>query len=623
MTDGEHGLQRPSPQLLVASGTSQTFLSKRVQSIISNEKLFESIPLDAMVHLSELLKSERPLVGGKTLKSTLESHLLDLHSAFVGTFEAHVASYVRTKLSDMEKVELQLGESVDKLSMSRDQIGTVIERSSAASAELLDVERKAELLSRFHELFAIEELGGRVQSSNLADLLILFEEIQKKRENCQALLHAVPTASIAIHSLSAAAQQLEAVYDRVYFTLLRDESGVTASQLRQSLVLLQDRAHLFHETLVSVCRARCDRLSASFLQVLTKDEDGLELNSFDSVRFVSDMLSWFLDAALLERDWLDGSVVAVRELTWSTPPVTKKQDYIDVSLAGVIEMIDSRFSSIVKSCFGVLELFKLTNIVSFYLRKLDGVSGPATREIGEAMQRSAWAAFIHQWERRVQTERSSALLKVAAGLGPLPVVSETGFLLEQILSIHAELGGEEDEELFSVVSGGVDPLIQLAVQVSSSMSRTESAVFLLNCLEALRSVVSRFDFVAAIAKNLKALMDDQMQQLVSQTQTAVLNKTGLGEKLNEIRKLKTENKLSDLHPIALSSVVKSFYSMLFTQGVSSISHADCLIAKELRAQARLAIGPSIADAYAEFYDAVKSLGVASHSPDQVRALLDL
>jgi hypothetical protein len=169
----------------------------------------------------------------------------------------------------------------------------------------------------------------------------------------------------------------------------------------------------------------------------------------------------------------------------------------------------------------------------------------------------------------------------------------------------------------------VDPLIQLAVQVSSSMSRTESAVFLLNCLEALRSVVSRFDFVAAIAKNLKALMDDQMQQLVSQTQTAVLNKTGLGEKLNEIRKLKTENKLSDLHPIALSSVVKSFYSMLFTQGISSISHADCLIAKELRAQARLAIGTSIADAYAEFYDAVKSLGVASHSPDQVRALLDL
>jgi hypothetical protein len=489
----------------------------------------------------------------------------------------------------------------------------------SASSELGEVERKLELISQFRDLFTISDSALPHQSDDLQSILKLVDLIEKKRRNCQSLLKAIPNARQAIDSLNRSVQLLDSLYEKTFFALMKSANQTSSSLLRQSLIFLQDRPHLFHDALLGLCQGRCDGLSADLLHVLTRDEDGLELNSFDSVKFVSDMLSWFLDAVVGEKDHLDSLVDGVRDSLWSHAPVLPRLDYLDATLSGIEEMIESRFSSSVKSTFAILDLFKLSKIVNFYAGKVETISGAGTQNFFKNMHNQSFAAFEFQWER------SSVLVQLSPGLNPPPVVTETVFLIDSILAIHSETSDSSEESLFSVLSSGIDPLIQLCVQAKSGASATESAVFLINCLAVLLAPLKKHSFTGATLSNLEALTRDQMEVLVREAKTLVLKNTGLGAKLEAIRNTKNRDLEThpELHPIALSSSVKSFYSLLFTQGIAALSHTDALIFKDLRADARRAVGSAIADVYEELFTAVNHMGVTSHTPAQVRALLDL
>lgn len=598
--------------------SSQSFLTRRVKAVISNDKLFEGLSRDQLEYFSHLLES-KPQSSRRNLKSVLESALVDVHAKFIAEYEDNVAGAVAAKFADLERLEDQISMSVEKLTISRERMGTAIDEGVNASAELGDVERKLDLISQFHDLFVIDHHESTVLPEDLNSILTLVESIEKKRQNCQSLLKAVPNARQAIDSLNRSVEILDSLYEKTFFTLIKLQPQTEAFLIRKSLIFLQDRPNLFHDSLSSLCAARRDSLSASLLHVLTRDEDGLELNSFDSVRFVSDLLSWFLDAVVSEKDWLDSIVDPINERLWSNAPVLPRVDYLDSILAGVEEMIESRFSSAVNSTFGILDLFKMSRIVKFYAKKLEPITGVSTKSVLDSMAQSALANFESLWDRRISEPVASLS---TTGLAPPPIVTETVFLIESLLAIHAGVEDIPDEDsLFAILSSGIDPLVQLCVKTSKSagMSVIESAVFLINCLGVLQGPLKKYrDFptTQAWVMNLDTLIVDQMEILVNETRETVLKNTGLETFI-------ASKTVPDLHPIALSMSVKNFYSLLFTQGISAISHTDSLIIKDSRTEARRAIGTAIADAYDELYNSVNHLGVTTHTPAQVRALLDV
>lgn len=631
LVDGAPRPQAPTSQVSQASN-----LTKRVQALITNDKFLESIPNNCFEHLSKLI-ADNSISTRKNLRNVLENELVSLHMRFAGEYEAKVTSHLDAKLADMEKLESRLTDSIDKLSINRERMGAVIDKSVSIKMDSETIQHKLDLIDRFSDLFVIDSgLSERlIETGDFPSLLQLLDDIESKRRNCQVLLSAIPNSVVAIESLNRSVELLEFVYERLYFAISKS-NHLTTDQVRRSLLHLQDRPHYFHQALVGLCQTRCDALSAQFITVLTRGEDGLELNSFDSIRFLSDMLGWLLDAALTEYDWINSVTTGAMESMWtSTEPVQAKQEYLDVCFSGVLEMIESRYANMVKGTFGILDLFKLSKIVSFYLGKMGPYAGSSTQAILSDMKESSWSEFLTQWENRVQNERSSASLLfqsvISSGLGPLPFVKETAFLLDNILAIFADedttTSLSRDDELFSVLSSGTNPIVQLCVQVASQwgLSKVESAVFLLNCLSILQAPLRKYDFTVETVKNLAALIDDRTEFLVAATTEAVLKKVGLMDKLTALRAAKDvpASDIPELHPISLSSCFKAFYAMLFTQGISAASHTDLLITRELRAETRYAISKGIADAYEELYAAVSDVGIATHTPDQVRALLDI
>ena len=619
----------PSVPSTGAQPSQSSSLSKRVQAIVSNESALEGVSRSSLEYLSTII-GDNSISTRRNLKSILENELVSLHGQFFEEYESKVTHYLESKLTELERLEVHMTDSIDKLSVNRENIGAVIERSALSKAETEWIHKRLAILSRMQESFMVNlsAADAVVASGDFPALLSFIEEVEEKRSNCKNLLRAIPNASVALDSLNQSQELLEVLYDKVYVRVVRDT--VPRDVLKRSLSFLYQRPLYFHQSLQGVCNTRCDVLSGQFLQVLTKE--GLELNAFDSVKFLSDMLSWLMNACISELEWIDSVVIGLDP--WPPAPALPKPEYMDTSVSGVLEMIQSRFTNIVKSTFSILDLFKLSKIISFYLGKMTALTGPSTCTALRGMHHSAWSAFLFQWEQRVQSERTSAMFQTPKDLGPLPFVTETVYLLDSILSIYAADDGYEgtgDGEFFTVLSTGIDPLVQLCVQVAAqcALSNTEAPVFLLNCLSSLQAPLRRYAFTERTVTNLAALIDDQMGLLVAASTTAVLKKVGLLDKVSALRKAKEAagdvhiESIPELHPIALSSCFKGFYSMLFTQGISVASHVDLLVTRELRSEARDAIGRSVADAYEELFTAAAPLGIATHTPDQVRALLDI
>ena len=600
---------------------SQPFLSKRAQSIVQACKPFEGLSRESVKQLSLVLQDANA-VSHRNLKLLLESALVDVHGRFISEYEGRVSRYVNQKASTIEQTDERLSEIIDKLSINRDRIVSAVDSGMGASGALADTERKMKIVNRCLELFVPDtDLGSH--SKDLRSVLEVFERVEKKRSNCKTLLKCVPNSKLAIECLNRSIGVLDSLYEDLFFALMnRTDQEDDSRLLARSLVFLQDRPNLLHDALSHMMSSRCDTLSSEFLRVLTRDDDGLELSSFDAVKFVSDMLQWMYDSVIEEKDRLDTLTSDIRDVTWSTPPALPRLDYLDMSVSGVLEMIDSRVSNSVKSSFNVLELFKLSKIISYYMSKLKQSCGASTQNILRGMHHTAWSSFQFQWERRISTHRSTVLYQPG---GPPQVINETAFMLDSILQIESSSPEESSDDVFSVLSSGIDPLIQLCFQ--SSGTKIESAVFILNCLHVLQVPLLKYQHITAdTLRNISALIDDQVSSLIEETMHAVLSRTGLGVKLDAIRQLGPGKPLEsnpELHPIALSSSVKNFYSLLFTQGIAAISHVDSLISKDLRSKARESIALRLADAYAELYQAVTYLGVTSHTPQQVRALLDI
>jgi len=158
------------------------------------------------------------------------------------------------------------------------------------------------------------------------------------------------------------------------------------------------------------------------------------------------------------------------------------------------------------------------------------------------------------------------------------------------------------------------------------MDAADGQVFLINCVAAMQAPLRRHDFTAQRVAMYAALLDDQVQLLVDGQAAAVLAKLGLAERLKALQQKPPDIPLSavpELHPVSLAATLRSFYNSLFTLGGAlALPLLERIANRNLRSEARSGVARLIASAYEELYKGVEELGVATHTPDQVRTLLE-
>jgi hypothetical protein len=218
------------------------------------------------------------------------------------------------------------------------------------------------------------------------------------------------------------------------------------------------------------------------------------------------------------------------------------------------------------------------------------------------------------WKSRIQQAQTD--------LQPFVFVTETAYLLDTLLEIcqDTDIDGSRnqprtDSQLESLLSSDIDPLIQLCFQVSCSQP-LQSSVFMLNCMSTIVAPLKKYNVAGATVSRIEGLIEQELKKLVDETSRQFFHRVGLLDKFEIL------DSGGEFHPMSLSTSFKSFYATLFTATVGS-GHVDSLVTSDLRERTRTSVAENIANLYERIYIATKDLGIATHTPDQVRALLDL
>lgn len=653
-----------------AAGPS-SHLAKKIQKALSLRVDSQS-SRDALACLSDFF-DDNTVQTRRNLRTTVEGRNLLLHQEFVDAFSA-----LESRVQSLDRLVGALDSACERASVqlrqSKSDTQAILEKASALRHESKVIDEKQEVLSHFLARFRLSEADTQLVRNGERPLdeefFCAFERLEQVRRNARQLLNTCGQQTSGVDILHETSEILEASYERMFVWVQQQCRGPRSTAvtkpshgeldapagavLKRVLALLVERPVYFNHCVRDISKARRQALAQRFFEALSQgDSTGarpIELQACDPVRYVGDMLAWIHENAASEREALAtlmgrgasaeaGSAPKVghgalldASPTESGLTLVSFDEILDFTLDGLAAPFTGRVKQVLESQTSIVVVYKVAQVFSFFAKTLEDVL--KKREVClVAMCRDlhgrTYQAFLDMWERQAQRLRQGAAGMYVAELGAPPFVMEAVNTLSEVLSIYemALVPAEERESDFlPVLSAAFDPLLNHCQQVAAMMDPADGQVFLINCMAAMQAPLRKHDFTAQRVAMYAALLDDQVRLLVDGQAAAVLQKLGLAERLQALRSKPPDAPLSavpELHPVSLAATLRSFYNSLFTLGGAlALPVLERIASRSLRSEARSGVAKLIAAAYEELHEGIKELGVATHTPEQVRTLLE-
>jgi len=593
-----------------------------------------------------------------------------LHKEFVDSF-----SKLDSHIESLDKLVNALDGACDRaasqLRQSKSDTQPILEKASSLRNESKAIDDKKEVLSHFLAKFRLSENDTQLVRSGDTPLdeefFCAFERLEQVRKNARQLLNTCGQQTSGVDILHETSEILEASYERMFVwvqqqcrgakssvvtkTSTSELDGPACAVLKRVLALLIERPVYFNHCVRDISRVRRQALVTRFFEALSQgDSSGarpIELQACDPVRYVGDMLAWIHEHAAAEREAL--ATLMGRAATSSSAgagaaepspssllseagsTLVSFDDILDFTLEGLAQSFGTRVKQVLESQTSIVVVYKVAQVFSFFARTLQ----EALKRVDAGLvvtcrdlHSRTYQAFLDMWERQAQRLRQGVTGVYISELGAPPFVMEAVNTLSEVLSIYemAPVPAEEREvDFLPVLSAAFDPLLNHCQQVAAMMDPSDAQVFLTNCIAAMQGPLKKHAFTAQRVAMYTSLLDDHVKLLVSSQAAAVLSKLGLAERLQALRTKAPETPLSsvpELHPVSLAATLRSFYNSLFTGGALTLPALERIGNRSLRAEVRSGIAKLVASAYEELYMGVKELDVATHTPDQVRTLLE-
>jgi len=673
-----------SPRAAVASvggvpgptgGAASSALTKKIQKVLAL-RIDGQTSRDALRSLSGFFE-DNTVHTRRNLRSTIEGQNLVLHQEFVGSF-----SKLEKQINDLDKLVATLDNACERasgeLKRSKNETQSILERASALRVESKAIDEKQLVLSKFLARFRLSEADLQIVKSADRPLdgefFEAFSRLEQVRANARQMLSTCGQQTSGVDILHETSEILEASYERIFVWVQQQCRGprmaavakssaheldtAAGAVLKRALTLLAERPVYFNHCIRDIARVRRQALVQRFFEAMSSgDTSGarpIELQACDPVRYVGDMLAWIHQSVASEKEAIatlmgrssassssavnkTGGEVAQEEGALESAESNEAlalvsfEDILDFSLEGLVEPFSARARQVMESQISIVVVYKVAQVFSFFAKTLEEVlkrkAGLVT--LCTELQRKAYQTFLDAWEAQSTKLRQGALGSYVSELAAPSFVQEAVNVMTEVLSIYeaALVPSEEREEDFlPILTAAFDPLLNHCQHVAALMEPSDAQVFIINCVGSMQAPLRTHDFTAQRVAMYAALLDDQNQLLVEGQAAAVLAKLGLAERLQALRDRKPDVPLSavpELHPVSLAATLRSFYNSLFTLGGAlALPQLERICSRNLRSEARTGVAKLIATAYEELYEGVKELGVATHTPEQVRTLLE-
>lgn len=647
-----------------AAGPS-SHLTKKIQKALTL-RVDSQTSRDALKCLSGFF-DENTVHTRRNLRSTIEGQNLLLHKEFVASFSA-LEEQVRGLERFVGALDGACERASTQLRASRSETQAIMEKASALRRESKVIGEKQEVLSKFLDRFRLSEADTQLVRSGDQpldeDFFGAFQRLEAVRANARQMLNTCGQQTSGVDILHETSEILEASYERMFVWVQQQCRGPRTSVARSSaneldapagavlkrvLALLVERPVYFNHCIRDLARVRQQALVQRFFEALSHGDAAgsrpIELQACEPVRYVGDMLAWIHENAAAEREAIaalmgkapgaPGAAAAAAGAAGapeSGTALVSFHDILDFALEGLVTPFSNRVKQVLEAQSSIVVVYKVAQVFCFFAKTLEDalhVGESCLVTLCKDMHARTYQAFLDMWEAQAQRLRQGVVGVYVSELAAPPFVVEAVSTLSEVLSIYEMAlvpAAEREADFLPILSAAFDPLLNHCQQVAAMMDPADGQVFLINCVAAMQAPLRRHDFTAQRVAMYAALLDEQVQRLVDGQAAAVLSKLGLAERLKALREKPPDVPLSavpELHLVSLSATLRSFYNSLFTLGGAlALPLLERIANRNLRSEARSGVARFIAAAYEELYNGVAELGVATHTPEQVRTLLE-
>jgi len=647
-----------------AAGAASGALTNKIQKALSL-RVDSQTSRDALKCLSGFF-SENTLHTRRQLRTTIETQNLLLHEEFVNSF-GDLERQIEGLDALVNSLDNACQRAGDELRRSKSETQTILEKATALKRESTVIDEKQQVLVKFLEKFRLSEADTQLMKSGDQPIddnfFAAFAKLEEVRANARQMLNTCGQQTSGVDILHETSEVLEASYERMFVWVQHQCKGTnasitatskssssepdssSASVLKRTLRVLAERPVYFNHCVRDISRARRAALVQRFFQALSQGDASsgarpIELQACDPVRYIGDMLAWIHENTASEREAIaalmgrasGGEVEPAASQADKEFAVVSFEDILDFTLEGLVSPFSNRTQQVLDAQTSIVILYKVSQVFSYFAKKLEEVQQSKEAclvSLCRDLQVKTHQLFLDMWEAQAAKLRQGVVGVYVSDLAAPPFVVEAVNILSEVLSIYESAlvpADEREADFLPILSAAFDPLLNHCQQVASQMDHMDGQVFLVNCVASMQAPLRKRDFTAQRVAMYASLLDEQVSRLVEGQAAAVLSKLGLAERLKALREKPADAPLSavpELHPVSLAATLRSFYNSLFTLGGAlALPLLERIANRSLRSEARSGVSRLISTAYEELYDGIKELGVATHTPEQVRTLLE-
>ncbi|TKR72606.1 hypothetical protein L596_020025 [Steinernema carpocapsae] len=527
----------------MASTSGETSLKKKVDRIITNKLHTNEDFLKVADYISPLVNSDIDMHTERNLHRSLEDRRLELNRQYLSDFtkiNMQIQGFA-TKVRQMNTICTDL---TNRIQTSKEKTRDLLAKTSALQNEKRLIESKQKYITEFLEKYSLSEeeenflKGSQTDGTVSADFFRVLKRVKDIHEDSKELLKNTGEHAAALEIMEDMSNKLEAAYEVLYRSIQRQCRLLNVEFLElkpiiyQSFETLQDREVLFKYALQEYCTARRNHIVRAYIDALTKGTIGggkpIEASSHDILRYIGDMLAWIHQSLAVERELL------------STLLKTCKPEVVALHSTEVqneiCEALCRPFKVRVEQALGkesnAVVLYRLSCLFAFYKETMTAALTDKSAIIQTLQE--LWELTTNMFFNGLNHSVQRLLARMGPpdyDLLPVNVVNQVLLLLRDVLESHDEAVAavtEKKENFLKIFTHVLDPLSQsIQIAASNLHNPLDVAVYMLNCLSAINSVVILYQYTDSRLEMLRAQMDANEDVLVSEQATYILTETGL------------------------------------------------------------------------------------------------
>ncbi|KIJ16652.1 hypothetical protein PAXINDRAFT_175933 [Paxillus involutus ATCC 200175] len=579
----------------------------------------------------------------KNLQRDLENKLAEGSQHFLKAF-----GEVDQKLDDLQKIVTEIRRHCDEagtqLRLTEEASRSLLDQAESLRHERQEVENRKSIVMLFLDRFTLSDEEVEAITSREVPVgsrfFVAMYNTERIREGCRVLMSGEdgPTRA-GLDIMATTSSYLEQGYEKIYrwctfeFRRIGRENQLEVSPVMVEAVRrLSQRPELLSEALTFLSDARQSTLLALFLDALTRGGPSglprpIELHAHDPIRYVGDMLAWVHQAIAAECEFLESlfgtngqerMVGAVRTFNGSEEEEWVR-DLLNSAVGKLCVPLKVRVLQTVRAQESSIVSYKVANLLQYYMlimQRTIGDQSLLSRTLQEITGVS-YKVFFDSIEAQ-----GRALLRIPLdlddpSLSPPHFIIDHAQLLREITQVYDSSllgdGTEASSGFRRILDVMVDPAVTMCAAAAEEKARLrprwDRAVFVVNCLDYLESVLEPFSFTQDKIAEIRDNIEERVRLLEDDHYQSILNDASLSDAIRALETKDPATPLSRLpatEPTALTNTLAKFSLWLSTPDVISPPRLFPLSAPRLAERVHKGALRRFVGAYGRLCEEVKS-----------------